>query len=269
MNSNTHRAVIRIALILSCLPFPNTVFAQGFSALVSPPRIEDSAKAGSTYRNIIEITNVSASAAHFAVRTADWTLQPDAAVLFSDVLATNSCRPWVGIEAPEINIGANAKRRYRFEVAVPADAPSSECRFAIMIEGDPETLKGDVSIPVSGRIGVIVYLAIGETAAKLALAGQSVKAVDGHDVPVLSVHNTGNAHGRLEGFINGTDASGKGYAFAPNSLPILPGETRDIALVPVADDSDAPAPALAYPVQLKGRLDSGSQHLDIEATFTK
>lgn len=256
-------------LLLSCLLLPLPARALGFSALVSPPRIEDTANPGETYRNIIEITNVSENAAHMTMHTADWTLQPDNGVQFSDALAAGSCRPWVGIEAPEITLGGNAKRRYRFEVAVPADAPAGECRFAVMIEGDAEKLQGSVSIPVSGRIGVIVYLTIGDAAPHLQLAGRHVGTVDGNVVPVLSVRNTGNAHGRLEGYVSGTDASGRRYAFAPSTFPVLPGETRDIALVPEADAAGAPPPAIAYPVQLKGRLEWGSQALDVDATFAR
>lgn len=269
MKPYTRHAAAGVAALLSCLAVPKPVLALGFSALVSPPRIEDSAKPGETYRNIIEITNVSDNAAHLTVRTADWTLQPDNGVQFSDALAPGSCRPWVGMEAPEITLGGNARRRYRFEVAVPTDAPSGECRFAIMIEGDPERLKGNMAIPVSGRIGVVVYLVVGDASPSLQLAGRHVGTVDGNVVPILSVHNAGNAHGRLEGYVDGTDADGKQYAFAPSSFPILPGETRDIALVPEADTSGAPVPAIAYPVHLKGRLDWGSQHLDVDATFAR
>lgn len=269
MKSNRSCAAAWFAPLLACALFPYPARAAGFSVLVSPPRVEDDAKPGDTYRNIIEITNVSENAAHLSVRTADWTLHPDEGVEFTDALAAGSCRPWVGMEAPEITIGANAKRRYRFEVAVPADVPAGECRFAIMVEGDPERLKGDIAIPVSGRIGVVVYLTIGDAAPRLEIAAQHARVVEGRTVPVLSVRNTGNAHGRLEGFVNGTDASGKRYAFAPSTYPILPGETRDIALEPEADETGSPAPDIVYPLQLKGRLDWANQHLDIDALFAR
>jgi hypothetical protein len=269
MTSNKRLAAAWLAPLLSCVLAPHPARALGFSALVSPPRIEDSATPGQTYRNIVEITNVSETATHLTVRTADWTLQQDNGVEFSDALAAGSCRPWVGIEAPEITLGANAKRRYRFEVAVPAAAPVGECRFAIMIEGDPEPLKGDVSIPVSGRIGVIVYLAIGNAAPQLQVTGKSVRTIEGRAAPVLSVRNTGNAHGRLEGFIDGTDASGKHYAFTPATYPVMPGETRDIALAPQGDDPDAPIPTVVFPLRLNGHLESGAQRLDIDATFAR
>ena len=265
----TTRNTLRF-LLAACALFASVVSAQGFSAVVSPPRFEDSAKPGATYRNVVEIDNVSNESAHFTVKTADWTLLPDGGVQFSDALATDSCRPWVGIEAADITLPANGKRRYRFEVRVPADAPRRECRFALMIEGDPEAMKdGGVAIPVSGRIGVIVYLSIGDAAPRLEVTGQRVAKVDGQDVPVLQVRNDGDAHGRLEGFVDGTDANGRRYAFAPSTSPIMPGETRDIALQPQADDPKSPPPVLQFPVKLQGRLDSGTQRIDIAATVAR
>jgi len=56
-------------------------------------------------------------------------------------------------------------------------------------------------------------------------------------------------------------------SFAPNGLPILPGETRVIPLVPQADRPDAPAPTLRFPVRLKGRLETSAGAVDVEGTF--
>jgi len=264
----TMRNAIRFLLAV-CALSASAAFAQGFSVVVSPPRFEDSAKPGTTYRNVVQIDNVSAESAHFTARTADWTLMPDGGVQFSDALAPDSCRPWVGIEAAEVTLPANGKRRYRFEVQVPADAPRRECRFALLIEGDPEPMTSGIAIPVSGRIAVIVYLSIGDAAPRLEITGQRVAKLDGQDVPVLQVRNDGDAHGRLQGFVDGTDAGGKRYAFAPSTLPILPGETRDIPLQPQADDPKSPPPVLTFPVKLQGRLDSGAQRIDIAATVAR
>src|SRR3546814_13929276 len=101
------------------------------------------------------------------------------------------------------------------------------------------------------------------------LVGHEVHTVDGNDVPVLEVRNSGNAHGRLRGFVDGRDADGKTYALQPSTLPILPGETRDIALAPQADNADAPVPVIAWPLRPEGRLDSGKQRLDIAATIDR
>jgi hypothetical protein len=59
-------------------------FAQGFAALISPPRFELKAEPGKRTREVIEITNASAQAAKFKLRTAEWTLGPDGAVKFED-----------------------------------------------------------------------------------------------------------------------------------------------------------------------------------------
>ncbi|MGH8106974.1 MAG: hypothetical protein ACREO2_11685, partial [Arenimonas sp.] len=221
------------------------------------------AKAGTTYREVIEITNVSDASSHFNIYTSDWTLDENASAVFDNKLAANSCRPWVGIEAKEITIGPRAKRRYRFEVAIPKDAPAHECRFAIMIEGDPETVKGKVAVPVSGRIGVIVYLAIGDVAANLKILSTSIKTVNGSRLPAVKVSNTGNAHTRLEGYAELVDAQGKRWTLVPENFPILAGETRLIGLIPQVEEGK-PIPELAYPVKLSGKLDAGKDRVPLD-----
>lgn len=265
----TRHIARRISTAACGLLLSGSAAAQNFSALVSPPRFEDTAKAGSTYRNVVEINNVSAQRAHFSLKTADWQLDAENSAVFSDALAPGSCRPWVGIEAPEISVPANGKRRYRFEVAVPADAASGECRFAIMLEGDPETVKGAVAMPVSARIGIIVYLGIGDATARLNVTGTRTQVVQGRRLPMLDVRNSGNAHGRLDGFIDGRDASGRKFTFIPSNLPILPGEARVVLLTPQGDNDKTPAADIAYPLVLNGRLDAGAQRIDIATTVSQ
>ncbi|MGO1073488.1 hypothetical protein [Lysobacter sp. CA199] len=258
-------ARLRGTLLLAlCALAPTFATAQGFSALVSPPRFEDRAGPGTVYRNVVEITNVSGAAARYSLKTADWHLDAQGSAVFDTALAPGSCRPWVGLEAAQIQVPANGKRRYRFEVAVPADAPVGECRFAILLEGDPEMLGGALALPVSGRIGIIVYLGIGDAAARLRLIGTTVGDVEGRKLPLLQVRNDGNAHTRLEGLIDGTDGNGRKLSFIPGSLPLMPGETRTIALNPQADDDASAAPTIVYPLQLKGALDWDKQRLPID-----
>jgi hypothetical protein len=262
------RRYCQASLFALMLAGPMTVIAQGFSALVSPPRFEDAAQPATTYRDIVEISNIADTAAHFNLRTADWTLDAQGAAVFDDALAPDSCRPWVGLEAREITIAARGKRRYRFEVVVPPDAPSGECRFAILIEGDPESI-GAMAMPVSGRIGVIVYLTIGKAVPQLDVIGTGIARVDERMVPVLQIRNTGTAHGRLAGWIDGTDASGRKLVFAPTNLPILPGERQAIALHPEGDAPDTPAPTINFPVHLKGQLEVGAQRLSIDTVVAQ
>ena len=258
---------LRGALALLALLFTLSASAQEFAVVVTPPRFEDRAKAGTIYRNVIEINNTSSKAARYTVQTADWTLDAQGAPVFSQSLSENSCRPWVGMEAGDIQVKAEGKRRYRFEVAVPAGTPRGECRFAIMIEGEPQPPRGAVPLPVSGRIGVIVYLAIGDAAPDLEVLETRRTSLQGQTVPMLRVRNRGDMHGRLEGYLAGVDANGSRFVLVPDNSPILVGATRDIPLYPQAEDNSAQTPAIAFPLRIKGRLDSGSQRLDIETAL--
>lgn len=260
-------------LARTLLPFallaPACGFAQEFALVVSPPRVEDRVKPGSTYRNIIEINNTSAKAGHFLVSTADWKFDAQNAPLFTSNLTPGSCRPWVGIEAKDITIKGNGKRRYRFEVAVPPNAPRGECTFAIMIEGEPQVARGNVPLPISGRIGIIVYLAIGDAAPKLQVLETRTATVQGRRIPMLRIRNDGDMHGRLEGYLAAIDAKGQRIVLMPDNSPILVGATRDIALFPQTEGNAASPPDIAYPVRIKGRLDAERQRLDIETTLNQ
>ena len=259
------RAALAALLALSTLP----AAAQEFALLVSPPRFEDRAKPGTTYRNVFELNNTSARAAKFTVQTADWVLDASGAPVFSQALAKDSCRPWVGIEANEVTVKGNGKRRFRFEVAVPADAPRGECRFAIMIEGEPQVARGNVPLPISGRIGVIVYLAIGDAAPKLVVAETLGVDLRGRRVPALRVRNDGDMHGRLDGYLAGVDAKNQRFVLVPDNSPLLAGTTRVIPLYPQPPSDGAEPPAIVYPLRIKGRLDAERQRLDIDTTLDR
>jgi hypothetical protein len=243
------------------------VHAQGFAALVSPPRFELSAKPGKTLRSVIEISNRSTGPGKYIVHTADWDLSPDYGVNFHDDLQPGSCRPWVSIERPEVVVPGAGTLRYRFEVAIPADAPPGECRFAVMIEGaEPAVARSrGLDLPVTGRIGVIVYVVIGEATANLEILGPKVITLNGQKVPVLRVHNGGEAHGRMGGFLSGTDANGVSYDFTPSDFPILPHEEREVFLTPSTAKDDHPT--LAFPVTVKGTLEWGDHKIDLHQQF--
>jgi hypothetical protein len=133
-----------------------SVQGQGFAALVSPPRFELATQPGKTLRSVVEVSNRSTAPARYLIHTADWTFSADFSVNFHDDLQPGSCRPWVAIERPEIVVPGGGTLRYRFEVAVPANAPPGECRFAVMIEGaEPSIARSQgLDMPVTGRIGV-------------------------------------------------------------------------------------------------------------------
>ena len=256
-----------LALLIACVPFDQAALGQGFAALVSPPRFDLSARPGKTVRAVIEVSNRTTTAAKYKIHTSDWTLTPSYSVRFQDDLMPGSCRPWVAIERPEVVVPAGGVLRYRFEVAIPPQQPAGECRFAVMVEGaEPSIARtAGVELPVTGRIGVIVYVAIGDSAPELVVLGPDVAPLNGADVPVLRVHNGGNAHTRLSGFLSGTDAKGISYDFTPSDFPVLPGGEWRVFLTP-SNASDE-HPKLTFPVTVRGTLDWGRNSISVDQKF--
>jgi hypothetical protein len=241
--------------------------AQGFAAYITPPRFEVSVAPGANLRQVLEIQHVGQQKGSYRITTNDWVLMPDNSVTFSEELAADSCRPWVAIERRELTIEPGARYRYRFEITPPPGTPPRECRFALMVEGlDPARVQGAFNFPVGGRIGVIVYASIGDAAPQLEIAATRVATVNGKPTAVVEVRNRGNAHGRLEGFVNGTDASGARFEMSPADLPILPGETRGVAIGPVVEDGKT-APEIRFPLVIKGNLEWGKNRLPLDASF--
>ena len=246
---------------------PRASMAQGFSAVISPPRFELAVQAGKTSRQIIEITHVANQPGNYRVYTNDWSLSPDGNAVFSDALAPDSCRPWVALEKREMTLAGNAKIRFRFEISPPANTPATECRFAVMVEGLEQVVKteGPVSFPVSGRVAVVVYAIVGDAGPKLEISNAGTGTSEGVVVPQLRVSNSGNAHGRLAGFLTAVDATGKQIDFVPEGLPILPGQTRTVPLVPNVPAGTAVM--ITYPLTVKGNVEWADRKTAIDMRF--
>lgn len=258
----------RVCLASMAALFATALHAQGFAAYISPPRFEVQAKPGQAQREVIDIQHTGTQSGRYRIYTNDWTFLPDNSVAFSDPLVDGSCRPWVALERRELTLAPNAKYRFRFEITPPPDTPPRECRFAIMVEGlDPTRVAQDgLNFPVSGRIAVVVYASVGGAEPRLEITGSRVMTVNGAQLPALEIRNSGQAHGRMDGFLTGKDADGKDLDIAPADTPILPGETRTIVLNPVTPDGKKPA-AIRYPLAVKGTLEWGKNRLPLEQRF--
>ncbi len=239
-----------------------------FAAAVTPPRFELSVEPGAVVRQVMEINQATPGAGTYRIYTNDWDLSVGGTLTFYDTLQPGSCRRWVAIERAEVTVTMGSRVRYRFEVAPPADTKPQECRFALMVEGKAQDVKtGDsASFPMSGRIAVIVYVRVGSARPVLEPVATSIAQVDGQPTPVLLVHNSGNATGRLGGILTGTDASGTTFEFTPDTAPILPGITRQISLQPYLPGpraaASATAPRLKWPVHLRGVIEYGPKDTD-------
>lgn len=263
------RAVAVLAMLLA-YGISNAT-AGDFALAVSPPRFELESKAGDRSRHVLEITSASTEATPLSAKTADWSLADDNSVTFFEELLPGSCRPWVAIERRELTVSAGRPYRFRFEINPPTDAGPGECRFAIMLEGQEQVSRpqGGPAIPFSGRLAVVVYVAIGGAAPQLSVAGSSVQLLNGKTTPILHILNSGTAHGRLTGFLSGVDASGKTLEFSPNSMPILAGETRRIALNASKPGDSETEVDVKLPVTIKGKLEWGKgQSAQLDQRFT-
>ena len=110
---------------------------------------------------------MGSSATDIGLRTLDWDLAANGQVTYYDALRPNSCREWVTLERDSIRLAPKSKKNFRFQIDIPADAPQTECRFMLAVEGiEPAhqtILKSggaSLSLPVSGRIAVAVYVAL-------------------------------------------------------------------------------------------------------------
>lgn len=244
-------------LAAGCVALLPSAQAQ-FALAVSPPRFELTGKPGELQREVIELSQGSARPGTYTLKTADWIYKPDGSVEFTDTLAPGSCRPWVSIERHEVVTTPGKPYRFRFEINPPADAPAQECRFAILIEGQEQEAGAGVPMGLSARVGVVVYLALGDVAPALSIVGSATLPVNGQPTPVLKVRNDGTAHGRLAGFLSGTDASGTALEFSAGSSPILPGETRDIPLSATRPGNIDAQVQPKFPVTVRGKLEWGA-----------
>ena len=279
MNTSFRQAPCRpwlAALTSLCLTLtaPPTL-AQGatFEVAASPSRLELSANPGQRVGQSLRIFNVGNQVTSLSFRTMDWSLSEQGDLKFHDELLPGSCRPWVALERRTRQLGAKASEPYRFQVSVPADAPRGECRFMIAIEGvDPAQVAAinsggaSLNLPISGRIAITVYVAIGGARPKLELIGIGASSVRNERRPVITVRNTGDAHGRLDGSLTGRDADGKTIEFVPEGQPVLPGQTRTLALN-INASGGAAAAAIKYPLKLNGTIDWDDGAFQVEASL--
>jgi len=265
-----HQAVTARLVLIATLIFSGSAIAsdKGFTGGVSPSRFELVSRPGDVVRKSIKIYNLGVRPSQFKVRTMDWSYSPEGQISFQDELAADSCREWVALERHKVNVVPDPQRprNFRFEIQVPEDAPAQECRFALMMEGtdDAHTAAfngGQVSLPVVGRIAVIVYLGVGGVDPDISVGSVSVQQVNQRSIPVLEVRNEGSAHGRLDADLIAKTADGKRLPLTIATSPILPGQTRFLALSPVAGTE------LVYPLTVKGKIYSDANSTDIEATL--
>ncbi|MDC0949125.1 hypothetical protein OAS86_07275, partial [Gammaproteobacteria bacterium] len=232
-----------------------TASAQQFSVAVGPPRLELQTANGELIRESLTLQNFGMAPSTYKVYTSEWRLEEDGSQHFDQELAQNSCRPWVSIERREITVLGRTKRPFRLEIRVPADAPLEQCRFAILFEGteaiEGPQLNNGVSLPVTGRLAVIVYLT--PKGARADLAFNRVDRADDGSLKLVLINN-GRAHARLDGYLNAQDQDGTRYEARMSTLPILPQQQRFLPLTLFKPSSDQRVADPAWPLRVWGDI---------------
>ncbi len=270
------RLVRRFGVIVAVLVSSvlcNGVYAASFAARISPPRFELSGRPGDTLREVVEIGNADVETAKYVIRTADWDLNEGGGVtVHPPELQPGSCRPWTVIERRSLTLVPDASKRFRFEVKIPDDAETGECRFALLIAPDPDSSTmarmGDIQFPVAGQIAVVVYVAVGGARPDLEFQGLRTQAVNGRELPVVMFRNTGNAHGRPVGLLEGRDADGQLLDFIVSPAPILPGQSKAVALWPQSPDNPEETVEFKLPLRLRGPIEWEGGNMDVDTTLT-
>lgn len=247
--------------------------AAAFELSVSPSRVEAAGQPGTRIGQSLQLTNVGQRATELNVRTLDWTFSPEGNITFHDELREGSCRTWVTLERRMVRLGPQASLPFRFQVDVPPDAPRGECRFMLAVEGVEPAYRAQIqsggaslSLPVNGRIAIAVYVAVGGAEPKLEVRGVGVKEQDGRRIPVITVANGGDAHGRLEGSLDTVDAKGQRFELVPENSPVMPGQVRTLPLQPKAVNPQRP-PQPVFPLRSDGQLDWNLGSFQVKVEF--
>ena len=231
-----------------------------------------SARAGRLGQTL-EIFNQDSQPTELSVRTLDWEYSEKGELKFFDELRPGSCRPWVTLERKTVKIKAQSKATFRFQIDVPADAAVTECRIMLAIEGVQPAYQAMVqsggaslALPVNGRVAVAVYASINGAQPVLSMSQTSVMQKDQQSIASVTVTNSGNAHGRLDGALDAKDASGQSFELVPDGTPIMPGQTRSIVLKPRAL-SGTSEPKVVFPIKASGTLDWENGSFKVNAEF--
>jgi hypothetical protein len=113
---------------------------------------------------------------------------------------------------------------------------------------------GEIRFPVQGRIAVIIYVAIGDAKPEMNLLELGMDTVNSQQIPVAVLENSGIAHGRPFGILEGIDALGNRLEFTVSPSPILPGQKRRIPIWP-ASTNRVDVQDIVPPLKLSGTIE--------------
>jgi hypothetical protein len=194
----------------------------------------DHVKPGATFTRRIEVCNGTSSPTRLQ-------LYPNAAVVergsFTIVegRARNELTGWISVTPSAVSLAPGQRATATATFAVPADAEPGE-RYAVVLAELPAR-RGTSGVAVAGRVGVRVYLDVGDAGAPRSDFRvdtlQAGRTTDGSPVVTARVHNTGGRALDLTGALSLTDGPGglSGGPFpAKLGTTLAPGDTEPVTI---------------------------------------
>ena len=111
-----------------------------------------------------------------------------------------------------------------------------------------------------------VYIGVNGAQPKFEVLSVGSQTLGGTHQATVTVRNSGDAHGRLDGSLDAKDAAGQRFELVPEGTPVLPGQTRVLPLSPRQTDAKTP-PKPQWPIQASGALDWDKGAFKINTEF--
>lgn len=175
---------------------------------------------------------------------------------------------WISIEKPVLSLDDGQSEDVTVTIAVPADAPEVEQYGVIWASTQPAS-EGDEQIQVVSRVGVRVYLSVGEgngPPSDFAITDLTPQRdADGNAALVANVNNTGGRAIDVSGSLDLTGGPGglTANTVSAQTTTIAPGEGGEVVFA-LPDSASLPA----GPWQAAVNLESGFNKHDSSAEIT-
>lgn len=249
----------RFRLILFPLAFMLTfgAGAADFPVTVTPTILKMAGDEGDKVMREIAFLNQQQWPTPLKLEAVNWAFDEDGRRVFGpDIKVPHDCRSWWTAGFADLLIKPGAGVIYRLEIQIPDDIDDEmECHFAVAVI--PRT--GEDQSP---KHYVPVYINAEGAEPELEFQKLLVKGTGKDRRAMVVIRNTGTAHARVLGMLEGEDAQDQDLDLVVKPTEILAGETRAIPLL-VSKRGGGEA-WWSPPLEVEGKLNWDGGELEIE-----
>ena len=224
-------ARIAILLLAAGLSLPPGSLAQGVD--IQPTSVEIPAEAGARHRQVLEVSNPSATdPLSLTLGLADWTLARDGRLKLSPPgEGDRSAAGWARFTPGFVALEPGASARVIVDMIVPAKpASAGDYRFALMAsQVTPDETGRMQKVETASLFYLTLAPAVSEPVIEDVIVRREVGSTDRLEV---TLSNSGNAHARLEGEIR-IEAGGQTVETVPVANLVILGASERRFTVPL------------------------------------